>query len=134
MWKYLFNSENQIYKSGYEFKMVYPFDKRKTDSTRLIKSSPGKIPIIIERADFSQLKILEDKKIQRLIIPRDFLLGQLLYFIRKNLKLDSSKTIFLIINNNIIPQTTATLGEIYDKYADPDGFLYITFSDEQIFG
>ena len=57
-----------------------------------------------------------------------------MYVIRKRLKLTSDKSIYLFINEKIIPTTSALLGEIYEKYKDEDGFLYISYGGESTFG
>jgi GABA(A) receptor-associated protein len=55
------------------------------------------------------------------------------YVIRKRLKLPAEKAIFLFVGR-VIPPTAAMLNSIYEQYKDPDGFLYISYSDENVFG
>ena len=45
-----------------------------------------------------------------------------MYVIRKRLKLSSEKSIYLFINDKIIPTTSSLLGVIYEKYKHEDGF------------
>jgi GABA(A) receptor-associated protein len=36
--------------------------------------------------------------------------------------------------NGIIPSNTDIMNELYEKYKDYDGFLYLTYSSENVFG
>ena len=56
-----------------------------------------------------------------------------MYVIRKRLKLPAEKAIFLFVNGSI-PPTAAMLNTIYEQHKDKDGFLYISYSDENVFG
>jgi GABA(A) receptor-associated protein len=53
--------------------------------------------------------------------------------IRKRLKLPAEKAIFLFVDGKI-PATTSMLSNIYDQHKDKDGFLYMSYSDENVFG
>jgi GABA(A) receptor-associated protein len=66
-------------------------------------------------------------------VPSDLTCGQFVYVIRKRLKLPAEKAIFLFVGR-VIPPTAAMLNSIYEQYKDPDGFLYISYSDENVFG
>ena len=67
------------------------------------------------------------------LVPIDLTLGQFVFVIRRRLKLDPSKAIFLFIGN-IIPPTASLMMTLYDEYKDNDGFLYIKYSGENTFG
>jgi len=66
-------------------------------------------------------------------VPRDLTLGQYLYVVRKKLRLPQEKALFLFINNKII-SSTKMIGEIYEKNKHSDGFLYVSYSYENVFG
>jgi GABA(A) receptor-associated protein len=53
--------------------------------------------------------------------------------IRKRIKFPPEKAIFMFINNKIYP-ITSDIGTIYDTNKDPDGFLYVTYCQENTFG
>ena len=67
------------------------------------------------------------------MVPSDLTCGQFVYVIRKRLKLPAEKAIFLFVGR-VIPPTAAMLNTIYEQHKDPDGFLYISYSDENVFG
>jgi len=53
-----------------------------------------------------------------------------MWIIRKRIQLPSEKAIFLFVNKTI-PQSSSTMGQIYNNFKDEDGFLYIAFSGEK---
>lgn len=86
--------------------------------------------VICEKLDKSKMEDIDKKKY---LVPSDLTCGQFLYVIRKRLKLAPEKAIFLFVDGKI-PATTAMLSSIYDQYQDKDGFLYMSYSDENVFG
>ena len=70
---------------------------------------------------------------KKYLIESDMNLGQVMYIIRKRVKIDSKKAIFLFVENVLAPNST-TMGELYKEHARPDGLLYITYRAESTFG
>ena len=60
-------------------------------------------------------------------------MGQFLYVVRKRLRLAPEKAIFLFVGNSIAP-STSSINDIYNYNQDADGFLYITYGLENVFG
>ena len=46
----------------------------------------------------------------------------------------ASEGLVLFANGKHILKPSQRLEEVYVKYADEDGFLYLTYSEEQVFG
>ena len=67
------------------------------------------------------------------LVPDNYTVGQFVYIIRKRIVIPKEKAIFVFIEN-VLPSTSALMSEMYDKYKDKDGFLYITYSGENTFG
>ena len=114
------------------FKTNFSFQERKAESTRIIEKYPDRIPIICEkniRAKASD-SVLDKNKY---LVPRDLTVGQFLYVIRKRMCLASEKAIFLFVNG-LIPPTSSLVFDIYTKNKDEDGFLYVTYAFENVFG
>ena len=65
--------------------------------------------------------------------PGDLSLANFMYVIRKRMKLEPEKAIYLFINEKLCP-TSALLSQIYDENKDEDGFLYIKYDGESTFG
>tara|TARA_B100000686_G_C16486658_1_gene809977 strand:+ start:187 stop:534 length:348 start_codon:yes stop_codon:yes gene_type:complete len=113
-----------------KFKKKYSFEDRINESTRIIKKYPYRIPVICEPAyncTFNLDKI-------KYLVPSEITLAQFLYTIRKRMKLDESKAIFIFINNQIMVPPSELFSEIYHKYKEKDNFLYMSFSGENTFG
>ena len=54
--------------------------------------------------------------------------------IRKKLKLYKESALFFVVNGKYAIIGTQLFYEIYEKYKDEDGFLYIAYSNELIWG
>jgi len=113
-----------------KFKSEHTFDQRKAESERVRGKYPDRIPVICEKIDKSKIEDIDKKKY---LVPSDLTCGQFVYVIRKRLKLPAEKAIFLFVGR-VIPPTAAMLNTIYEQHKDPDGFLYISYSDENVFG
>ncbi|EGC36392.1 hypothetical protein DICPUDRAFT_77947 [Dictyostelium purpureum] len=114
------------------FKSETPFEKRKEISDRIKSKYADRIPVIVEKAPKSDAPDLDKKKY---LVPNDITIGKFIYELRKNTasKVNAEKAIYLFINNTI-PPTAALMSQIYERYKDEDGFLYITYSGENTFG
>lgn len=107
-----------------------PFEKRRSDSARIMEKYKDRIPVIVILNKNSDLPPLDKSKY---LVPKDLTCGQLMYVIRSRMKLDPAKALFLFINNTI-PPTNSKIYELYDQYHELDGFLYFVVSGENAFG
>jgi GABA(A) receptor-associated protein len=112
------------------FKLENPFDKRKQESQRMKDKYPDRIPVIVERATSSELPHIDKKKY---LVPSDLTVGQFISVIRKRIKVKPEQAIFIFIGNTI-PPTSKVMADIYEEHIDEDGFLYITYNGENVFG
>lgn len=118
----------------YSHQMIYTAERRKKESDKIKLKYPDKIPIIIEKYGASNIEDIDRHKV---LLPKNAKVSQLIYHISKNIKKDETQTIFVYVNasvNPILPHSNATINDIYCKYKDPDGFLYITYAGENTFG
>jgi GABA(A) receptor-associated protein len=114
------------------FKNCFSFNDRITESTRIIKKYPDRIPIICERSTSSGNDCPQiDKK--KFLVPYDFTIGQFLFMIRKRMQLPPEKALFLFVNN-VFYNSYQLLSNIYETEKDEDGFLYIIYASENTFG
>ena len=113
------------------FKEKYPFEKRNREALRIIKKHPSRVPIICERCGTTDVPLIDKHKY---LVPKELTMAQFMFVIRRRLKLDPAKAIFLFVNNNGIPSATMSLGELYEEHKSEDGFLYTTYSGENVFG
>ena len=106
------------------------FQERINESTKIKTKYPDRVPVICEKNPGSGLEILDKRKY---LVPNDITATQFLFIIRKRLKLASEKGIFLFVNNMIAP-STHTMIDLYNEYKDDDGFLYMNYTEENVFG
>lgn len=106
------------------------FEERVNESRKIKTKYPDRVPVICEKNPGSGLEILDKRKY---LVPNDITATQFLFIIRKRLKLASEKGIFLFVNNMIAP-STHTMIDLYNEYKDDDGFLYMNYTEENVFG
>ena len=112
-----------------QFKKDNPYEKRKLESSTIMQKYKNRIPIIVELADNTDFKL--DKK--KYLVPSDLSVSQFIFVIRKRIKLESEKALFVLFNNTL-PPASDLLSSIYEKNKDSDGFLYCIVSSESTFG
>lgn len=118
-----------ISKSG--FKREFSMSSRVEESSRVLLKYPDRKPVICEKSKKdSKLPDIDKKKY---LVHNELSIGQFIYVIRKRMNLRPEEAIFLFINNKII-STTSTIQEIYYQEKDEDGFLYIEYAKENVFG
>jgi GABA(A) receptor-associated protein len=107
-----------------------PIEKRIEMSSNILNKYHNRCPIIVGKKDGSDIKEIEKKKY---ICPRDINLAQFIYVIRKKVSIKPEQSIFLFIDNKILP-SSELMGSIYNEYKEKDGFLYVTYCVENTFG
>jgi GABA(A) receptor-associated protein len=114
------------------FKNEFKFQDRLTESKRVLAKYPDRVPIICERSLTAAHDCpLIDKR--KYLVPITYTVGEFLFIIRKRLKLTPEKAIFLFVNDKI-PATCSLIGNVYHRYKDADGYLYMSYSQENTFG
>ncbi|XP_014517663.1 autophagy-related protein 8A [Vigna radiata var. radiata] len=112
------------------FKLQHPLERRKAEASRIREKYPDRIPVIVEKAERTDIPDIDKKKY---LVPADLTVGQFVYVVRKRIKLGAEKAIFVFINDTL-PSTAALMSAIYEENKDQDGFLYMTYSGENTFG
>jgi len=108
----------------------HSLEERLEESKKIIEKYPERIPIIVEKQCTSDIPEIDKHKF---LVPSDITVGQFIYIIRKRIKLQPDKSIFVFIKN-ILPPPAANMCDIYNKYKCEDGFIYFTYAGENTFG
>ena len=112
------------------FRDDFDFERRSGESQKIMTKYPSRIPIVVEKCKRCLLNDIDKKKY---LVPKDLNMNQFIYIIRKRIELDSSKSLFIMVNNHLVP-SAKSLGIIYEDDHDEDGFLYMTYTSENTFG
>ena len=105
--------------------------ERVKKSQFILEKYPDRVPLIIQPSKNDRDAYPIDKS--KYITPRDLTLLQLQQIIRRRVRFPAEKALFMFINNKIYP-ITSMIGQVYDNNKDSDGFLYITYCQENTFG
>ena len=111
-----------------DFKML-DITKRRMESARLLKKFPDRVPVLVKPGNKNTPEIDKNKY----LVPSDMTIGEFINIIRKRVKLDSAKALFVFINN-VLPPTSISMKSLYEQQAESDGFLYLAYSVENTFG
>ena len=112
------------------FKHLKSLEERKIESKKIREKYPDRIPVIVEKNENSDIKEIDKNKY---LVPSDLSFSQFVYIIRKRIQLHKSQSLFLFVNNTLVP-SNKSVTEIYDSEKDEDGFLYVIYNNENTFG
>jgi GABA(A) receptor-associated protein len=116
----------------FDFKLKNPdLLRRREEYNNLKLKYPDKIALICEKDPKSKLYGIEKTKY---LIPGDLAVGQFSSMLRKKLDLSKEEAFFLLINGKHSVTGDTLMSELYDKYKDEDGFLYVSYSSELTWG
>nr|XP_046161946.1 gamma-aminobutyric acid receptor-associated protein-like 2 isoform X1 [Oncorhynchus gorbuscha] len=120
------------------FKEDHSLEHRCVESAKIRNKYPDRVPVsewidlgvIVEKVSGSQIVDIDKRKY---LVPSDITVAQFMWIIRKRIQLPSEKAIFLFVDKTV-PQSSLTMGQLYEKERDGDGFLYMAYSGENTFG
>lgn len=115
----------------YNFKYEVSFQDRLAESARILAKYPDRKPIICEKAS-NQIDLPSIDK-RKYLVPNDLTVGQFIYVIRKRMRLTPDQSLCLFINYKMV-SSSELMGQVYHQEKDSDGFLYIKYSKENVFG
>lgn len=120
---------SNIYQKKY--KNQYSFQQRIEEAKRVLQKYPDRRPIICEKLGNQHDLPNIDKR--KYLVPCDLTFAHFIHVVRQRMKLRPEEAIFLFIGNQIV-SGSSTIGYIYDFYKDTDGFLYVQYAKENVFG
>ena len=114
------------------FKSKHSFEKRQEEAQRILTKYPDRIPVICERDPRS--RDIPDIDRKKYLTPSDLSVANFMYVIRKRINISPEKSIYLFVNNTVMPATAQLISALYEEHKDKDGFLYIMYAGETTFG
>lgn len=62
-------------------------------------------------------------------------LGVIISFcFRNKIRLNPNQALYLLVNNKTLMSLSLTMAEVYSEHAENDGFLYVTYASQEVFG
>lgn len=113
------------------YKDSYTLEQRLSESMRIKLKYPDRLPVICEKHKDNNKLLKIDRS--KFLVPKDLTLGQFMFIIRKRLKLSQETALYFVIDGNII-STSSLIIILYEAHAEKDGFLYIKYTSENVFG
>ena len=115
----------------YKYKKEHSEEKRIQESQTLIQDYRDRVPVICEKDPNSHLNEIGKTKF---LCPKDMNITQFNFLIRTKLNLVQEVSIYLLINGKKVIGGDETMQYLYERFKYDDGFLYITYSSEIIWG
>ena len=112
-----------------EFKECNTLEKRISSSERVMSRYPDKVPIIVVLP-----KEFKKKPFLKYLVSKDLNVQYIIQLVRKNIKIDCSKAIFILTENGYLSTASSDIGDLYYKYKNEDGYLYLYVKLEVCFG
>jgi GABA(A) receptor-associated protein len=112
------------------------FKDRIQHSSRILFHNPERRPILVFRApDETLLPALEKYKY---LVPVDITVGQFIWSLKKDyLNVDPQTAIYWTVGDGlhaVVPNHSETILALYRRCKDLDGFLYVNYKSESVFG
>lgn len=130
------------------YKEQVPYSVRSVKSAALRKKNPDRIPVVLEPAHLTQWPSVISETTQdvdfdyqmitldysKLLLPGSFTVGQALIEVKKERKIRPDEAIWLYVNEKHLAPSTMRIRDLDAKYRDEDGFLYLCYGVESVFG
>ncbi|KAG0411324.1 hypothetical protein HPB47_011552 [Ixodes persulcatus] len=117
---------------GRSFKERKSLAVRKEEVAGIRQRFPSKIPVIVERYNREKSLPLLDKT--KFLVPQELTMSQFVSIVRNRLQISACHSFYLLVNNRSMANLSKTLSEVYAECHDEDGFLYVTYASQEMFG
>ena len=116
-----------------KFKKDHSFEQRREQSEKIMKKYPDRIPVVIERATGGVFVVELEKT--KYLLPYDATIGGFMATIRRQVVVNSSDGFFIFCGSkNVLVSGSNSFQHLYANYKDEDGFLYMMYAGENVFG
>lgn len=106
--------------------------KLKASIEKLKEKYPGRVPIFVMKSKHD--KILPNINSNKFIVPEDITVSDFMQVVRKRIELGSETSMFLFVNEKVMPCTSVPIGKLYSEYKNKEDVLEIYYCGENTFG
>ena len=89
---------------------------------------PDRYPVIVELDPRATNPLVITKK--KFLAPGDIPLNKFMLEVRKVIKMGKQDPLAVMVENGPMVTADSKMSDLYDRFKDPDGFLYILFSGD----
>lgn len=154
---------NHFSTMNWQYKHEHSLEQRRFESERIRRRYPDRVPVIVQpllnSASSSSSSILSASLFrsfsssassasisshetilprldnEKFLVPAELSFGQFAYNIRRRLRLRAEHALFFYLGGyGKQPVLSATMEQLYNENKDQDGFLYVCYADEKVFG
>jgi len=116
-----------------QFKIDHSFEERVDQSRKIMKKFPDRVPVIVERV--SRGPFIGELTKTKFLLPYDATVAGFMGTLRKQVVANSSDGFYMFCGNkNVLVSGSNTFQHLYANYKDDDGFLYMMYAGENVFG
>ena len=115
----------------FKYQKVKSLEERKSEFQKVKQKHPEKIAIICEKSPKSKIRDIEKSKF---LINSDITFNQFSQMIRHKLQMSKEEALFFLANGKTTLTGNDSMLEVYNKFKNEDGFLYIAYASEEIWG
>eukprot|EP00051_Salpingoeca_urceolata_P026243 m.476594 g.476594 ORF g.476594 m.476594 type:complete len:138 (+) comp20582_c0_seq1:351-764(+) len=123
------------------FREKHSLEDRKAEVQKVIQNPAYQncIPVIAEKNP--TCKNLQAMSKRKFLLPNDMTLAHFMQVIRKRIGLQPSSALFMQVETwrdgkttHDSPPTSETMARLYQDYKADDGFLYVVYSEDDVYG
>lgn len=112
------------------FKLINDYETRRKLYEKIHTAYPDRYPVIVDRKHFQDPDI--DK--HKFLVPNTTTMAFVINQVRSRMASHSSTDTTLFFVNNTLVRVIDLIDNVYEKYHDEDGFLYLTYTSAPTFG
>ena len=113
-----------------DLRATMEFGARAQEASAVREKNPDRVPVICQRSVSSSLAPVRKRKY---LVPKSLTIAQFMYIVRRNMQLTPQQALFLFVGDTIAP-AGVSIGELDEMRRDADGFLYVSYCEENTFG
>jgi hypothetical protein len=117
--------ENQV---PPRFRQQNTLETRKEISGKIREQYPDRYPVIVELDPRATKSLVIQKK--KFLAPGDIPLNKFMLEVRKVIQMGRQDPLAVMIESGQMVSGDSQMSDLYDRFKDPDGFLYVLFSGD----